>query len=279
LIYLGGRQVGIWRFVSIASLTGGIVQLLAYRVIRGEIRTAFLLPWRLWSSPLFCFVIYGLAWPCALVTSKPSQVGGVNLINYLWPILTVVFCAWWVPGLRLNAKILLATGLALAGMVCANVVGIRQLFGESPEAAQSSLGRFIPYGLASVAAVTWAIYSTMLVRWRAWAGNYVTSPIGFIAIGIFACLALALRRPDNYNPSMGGLLLTVLYVIGPVGACYLLWELALAKANAQTLSLLAATIPVLSTILLCCLLRKAPDFGLAMAAILVSGGVWISFKN
>ena len=45
----------------------------------------------------------------ALVTSDDHQVFGVSLINYLWPVLTVLFSAWWVPGARLTMRTVLAT--------------------------------------------------------------------------------------------------------------------------------------------------------------------------
>jgi drug/metabolite transporter (DMT)-like permease len=279
LIYMGAREVGTWRFVAIASLTGGVLQMLARRIVQGEIRTTLWLPWRLWIAPLVCFVVYGLAWPCALVTSKATQVRGVNLINYLWPVLTVVFSVWWVPGLRFNGKVAIATGLALAGLVCANVMAVRDLLSPGEGAIGLSMHRFLPYVLALVAALTWAIYSALLARWRVWARNYVTSPIGFIAIGMIACLALMFSPGDAGKLTFKGLLMTVLYGMGPVAAGYLLWELALAKAKVQTLSLLAAVTPVLSTLLLCCVLRKAPDSELVLATLLVSGGVWVSMKD
>lgn len=279
LIYLGARQSGIWRFVAIASLTGGGLQLVSRQVSQGEIRTAIRLPWRLWAGPLFCFVVYGLAWPCALVASKATKVAGVNLINYLWPILTVVLSAWWVPGVRLNGRVVAATGLALAGLVCANAGAIRELLSPGTSAAVSQWQQFLPYVLASVAAVTWAVYSALLARWQNWSKQFVTSPIGFISIGIIACFAFLLSPADKGSPSFTGLLLTILYGVGPLGAGYLLWELALGKAKVQTLSLLAAATPVLSTLLLCCVLGKAPDSGLLLATLLVSGGVWVSLKG
>ena len=279
LIYLGAREVGTWRFVAIASLTGGVLQLIARGAARGELRTAIWLPWRLWVAPLLCFVVYGLAWPYALARSQASQVAGINLINYLWPVLTVVFSLWWVPGLRLNAKVVIATGLALAGLVCANVTAVRDLLTSYRHHSGLDLRSFLPYGLASVAALTWAIYSALLARWRGWADKYVTSPIGFITIGAIACVTLVLSPAEAGKLTFGGFLMTVLYGVGPLGAGYLLWELALARANVQSLSLIAATTPILSTLLLCCVLRKAPTSELVLATFLVGGGAWISMRE
>jgi len=164
LIFLGARQAGTWPFVAIAALVGGGFQLLGWRLYRGGLRSAVWLPWRLWAVSLPCFVLYGLVWPWALVSSSAKQVFGVSLINYLWPVLTVLFSAWWVPGARLKTRTVLATFLALAGLVCANLQHIRDLLAAGDSAGVSPVRRFLPYGLALVAAVTWAVYSTLLAR-------------------------------------------------------------------------------------------------------------------
>jgi drug/metabolite transporter (DMT)-like permease len=72
---------------------------------------------------------------------------------------------------------------------------------------------------------------------------------------------------------------TLAYGAGPLAAGYLLWELALAKARVQTLSVIAAGTPVLSTFLLCCFLRRMPGMELVLAAGLVSAGAIFSRKG
>ena len=113
--------------MAVSSLTGAAWQLIWRRWSCGELRSALRLPWRLWAAPVCCFVLYGLAWPWALAASTARQVVGVNLINYLWPILTVVFSAWWVPGVRLTGRLLGAMLLAVAGLALANLPQIRQM--------------------------------------------------------------------------------------------------------------------------------------------------------
>lgn len=279
LVFLGAQQVGTWPFVAIASLVGGGSQLLGWRVYRGEFRSAVWLPWRLWAVTLLCFVVYGLVWPWALVSSSAKQVFGVSLINYLWPVLTVLLSAWWVPGARLTTRTVLATFLALAGLVCANLQHIRDLLAASDNPGVSPIRRLLPYGLALVAAVTWAIYSALLARWRDWARNYATSPAGFLLAGIIACALTASTGSIPAKLSSLGMLMTICYGIGPLAVGYLLWEIALTKAKVHTLSLLAAATPVLSTFLLCFFLRTLPGLELIVAAFLVSSGVLLSVRE
>jgi drug/metabolite transporter (DMT)-like permease len=279
LVFLGAQQFGIWPFVAIASLVGGGVQLIGWRVYRGEFRSALWLPWRLWVVTLLCFVVYGLVWPWALVSSSAKQVFGVSLINYLWPVLTVLFSAWWVPGARLKTRTVLATFLALAGLVCANLQHIRDLLAAGDSAGVSPVRRFLPYGLALVAAVTWAVYSTLLARWRDWARNHVTSPVGFLLTGTIACAITVFTGSMPAKLSAPGTALIICYGAGPLAVGYLLWEIALSKAKVHTLSLLAAATPVLSTFLLCLFLRTLPGPELIIAALLVGGGVLLSARE
>ena len=278
LIFLGARQTGTWPFVAIAALVGGGSQLIGWRLYRGGLRSAVWLPWRLWAVSLPCFVLYGLVWPWALVSSSAKQVFGVSLINYLWPVLTVLFSAWWVPGARLTTRTIVATFLALAGLVCANLQHIRELLAAGDSAGVSTVRRFLPYGLALVAAVTWAVYSTLLARWRDWARNYVTSPVGFLLTGTIACAVTAFTGSMPVKLSPSGTLTIICYGAGPLAVGYLLWEVALSKARVHTLSLLAAATPVLSTFLLCVFLRSLPGPELIIAALLVGGGVLLSAR-
>lgn len=274
LVYFGARKSGTWPFVAVAALTGGALQVVFRMAWSGELRSVFRLPWRLWSVPLPCFVVYGLAWPWALALSSPRQVVAVNLINYLWPVLTVILSAWCVPGVRLTRRTAVALTLALAGLVVANFKALHNLM--LTEGTPSAGPQWLPYGLALIAAFTWAIYSAVLVRWRAWANGYVTSPVGFLLIGIIAALLSAVSQTQANPFSASGAFFTVLYGAGPLAAGYLLWEVALPKARVQTLSLIAAATPVLSTALLCCFLQTKPGADLMAAALLVGGGVLLS---
>jgi drug/metabolite transporter (DMT)-like permease len=277
-VFLGAEQAGTWPFITIASLVGGGLQLLARAIYPGDLKTAVQLPWRLWVGPVFCFVLYGLAWPFALASSNTRQVIGISLINYLWPVLTVLFSVWLVPGVHLSRKIVAALVLALAGLALANFHQIEALLAGTGSQG-STIPHFLPYILALVAALTWAVYSALLARWQAWSRPYITSPVGFIIIGL--CGGLVMLATGTLPRRLTGLgtLMTVCYGVGPLAGGYLLWELALARARVQTLSLIAAMTPVLSTLFLCCCLRRMPGLELIGAAVLVGGAVVLSIRE
>ena len=178
----------------------------------------------------------------------------------------------------MTPRIVLALLLAMAGLGLANFKPIQALLsGEGGQAP--ALRHFLPYGLATVAAVTWAIYSALLARWRSWATDYITSPVGFILIGAIGAMVLVATGTVPKQMTGLGALISLFYGAGPLAIGYLLWELALGKARVQTLSLIAALTPVLSTMLLCFFLRRLPGLELTCAAILVGGGVVLSMRE
>lgn len=214
-----------------------------------------------------------------MVTSTPRQVFGVNLINYLWPILTVFFSVLWVPGMRLTPKMVAALVLAVSGLFIANMKQIQALFSADADRNVSLFRHFLPYILALVAAVSWGVYSSLLARWRPWSRNYATSPVGFLIIGLIAGTVMVVTNSIPARISPFGTLMTALYGIGPLAAGYMLWEVALGKARVQTLSLLGAATPVLSVLLLCIFLKTVPGLELVVAAFLVSCGVVLSMRT
>lgn len=281
LIFLGAKEVGTWAFVALASLIGGAVQLLAWRWYRGGFRSALRLPWRLWAMSIPCFVAYGLLWPAAMVSATPREVFGVNLINYLWPVLTVLLSAWWVPGAHLTPRIAGAAALSLAGLAWANLAHVQKLLdGPLSAAAGTPPGsHLLPYALAFAAALSWAAYSASLARWRSWAGGYATSPAGFLLTGLVAGWAHLAADTAPVDTSGRGLWLTLSYGVGPLAVGYLVWEMALARARVHALSLLGAVTPVLSTLVLCIVLRVWPGFDVVGGAVLVTAGALLSVRR
>ncbi|MBN1347405.1 MAG: EamA family transporter [Phycisphaerae bacterium] len=279
LVCLGADEMGPWHFVAVTMLIGGVVQLAFCRGYRGELRSCLALPGRLWLVTLFGFVFYMIAYPLALAVARgePARCG-VNLINYLWPPLTVVFALLWVPSTRPRPGLVVALVLAVAGTGLANLGSLGELWrgvGSGSAADRSS----VPYLLALAAAVAWAVYSSLLSRWKAWARNYTTSAIGLIITGLIAGIIAATCEGASPGITLKGAVVAVLCGIGPQGGGYLLWELALARAEVKTLGLLGAMTPILSTVWLCLALRFVPGVELIAAAVLVSGGIVLSRRG
>ena len=271
-VSLAAPVIGAWRFIGLTALIGSATQVLwrwwSYR----DLRPAVLLPPKLWFVTLFGFVLNILCYMLAIAMARTdAQRCAVNLINYLWPPLTVVFGVMWVPGTRFQWTLALALLCAVAGTVLAN----RNPIGGAPtstgwEHDAGRLSEALPYLLASIGAVTWASYSTLLARWRNWAGRYNTTAVGLLILGVIATLgSVPFDGSDlRLTPTAG--VITVLFGLVTQGGGYLLWERALSRADVKALGLIGSATPVLSTLWLCASLRYVPGDELWLAALLVS---------
>lgn len=195
------------------------------------------------------FAAFGLA--------PPAEV---NLINYSWPLLIVLFAAPLL-GMRLTARHAMGTLLGAVGCVL--------LLGSAAGRAALPGQAWIGYGLAFAAAITWALYS---ITSRRMAAVPTEAVAGFCAASaVFATLA-HLMFETTIMPRGGEWLALVAMGVGPVGAAFFLWDIGMKRGDPRLLGTLAYATPVLSTLLLC-LGGVAPwSLTLAAAATLVAAG-------
>jgi drug/metabolite transporter (DMT)-like permease len=275
LVAAGGKRLGVWPFLALTSTIGGVTQIVAYRYLRGSVRDCFILPWTLWPLIVFAFALYGFVYTLAvLMSGSAGQVYAVNLINYLWPALTVVCALLWVPGTRMSKRLVAAVVISVLGITLANRNALAHWF-AGPSGGAASGEPLFPYLLAGVAAVSWAVYSSLLARWRAWSHRYPTAPVGFLIMGAIASI-LALKAGGRPPLDARTLAVVLIYGVGPCGVGYMLWEMALARAPADRLGLLAAIAPVVSTLLLGTVQNVRPDKWLLAAAALIGLAVILS---
>ncbi len=161
-----------------------------------------------------------------------------NLLNYLWPLLTVLL-AGLLLGLRLTWRHGLGTALAVAGCLL--------LLGGGASGSGPGPGALIGYAFAIGAAVTWAFYSVLA---RRLAGVPTETVAAFCAAtAMLAALAHALFEP-TVVPDGQALLAALLLGVGPIGAAFYLWDIGMKRGDPRLLGTLAYATPVLSTLLL-----------------------------
>lgn len=277
-----GRSLGVWPFLAIACGIGGLA-LAAYQLCTGRsLRSIIAMPVKLWLITIIAFPFMQVMYASALAGSATeAQTIGVNLINYLWPTLTVVLACAWVPGSRWSPKLALAVVVAFAGLVVGNWSGLRTILGSTGGTPLPAL----PYFMIFLAAVSWAVYSSLLARWREWADRYSTATAGFLTASVVAAIIATVR--GDWGP-VGGWALAGVVVTGlvPFGAGYMLWELAVHRAPAEKLGLLGSVTTVLSTLVIYLVfallssLEKPTAMNVlrqVVAALLVAAAVLISF--
>jgi drug/metabolite transporter (DMT)-like permease len=188
-----------------------------------------------------------------------------NLINYLWPLLIVVFSAA-LPGERMRWWHAAGALAGLAGCVLLVTDGGRVGF-----RADFMLG----YSAALACAVTWALYSVLSRRFAA----VPTDTVGWFC-GASALLGFAAHVVFETTvwPADTAEWLAVLGLgLGPVGAAFFVWDVGMKHGDIRALGVFAYCTPLISTLLLIAF-GKAPANGVVLAAcaLIIGGAVLAS---
>jgi len=280
-VLFGGRA-GAWQFLALATLFAGLLQTAFCRLHLGmPLKNIFAPPPKLLALILGTFTLNMVAYTLALVSADKSQKVGVGLLNFLWPTLTVVFAAFLVPGSKMTGRLAFALALAFGGVLVANFDGIKSFCVDiSPPCSSIPVETSLfPYLLGLTAGVTWAVYSAMLARWKSWAGQYATCPLGFLTSAAIAFAVCAFKA--GWAPLDAVSWAGILYMaLGPLAAAYLLWELALHRAPPRILGLMASGKNILAVLFLFTVTRFMPGAGAppnllhtALATILVTAAI------
>ncbi|MCX8517306.1 MAG: DMT family transporter [Rhodoferax sp.] len=186
-----------------------------------------------------------------------------NLINYLWPLGMVVMAPWFLTGVRLHTRHVVAALAGFAGAAIA-ILGRGGLVGDG--------GFHSGYLLALACAFVWASYSLLTRRLPA----FPTAAVGgFAALsGALSLFCHALLEPSVVLTQQD-LLFIVLLGLGPLGAAFFLWDAAIKQGDTRRIGLLAFATPILSTVLLLQSTGQALQWNVALAALLVTGAaIW-----
>ena len=200
----------------------------------------------------------------ALRFAPPAEAG---LLNYLWPLLIVLFSSL-LPGERLAAHHIIGAVLGLAGTVL--------LF------AGNSSGGFAPGqipGLAAafVAAFVWAAYSVMSRKLKAVPTDAVA---GFcLATAVLAALVHGMVETTLWPETPLQWLAIVALGVGPVGAAFFAWDIGMKRGDIRVLGAASYATPLLSTAFLILAGFAKPSAAIAIAAILIAGGGLIAAKD
>ena len=188
------------------------------------------------------FVFYMLAIYLAVGLARDrQQVLEVGLINYLWPVFTLLFSVFL---LGKNARFSLIPGMIL-GFVGAFLVLTQGNSISWDSFARNVLSNFWVYFLAFMAAVLWGLYSNLSRRWGGtMSGNAV--PFFMIATGlILLFIRLFFREQSLWNlRSVAEVLFMSLVTL----FSYMFWDLAMRKGDMVLVAASSYFIPFLSTL-------------------------------
>ena len=207
----------------------------------------------------------------ALRLAPPAEAG---LLNYLWPLLIVLFSAL-LPGERLRSW---HVGGALAGL--AGTVLLIARGGNSVGGLSIDPANLPGYAIALCSAVTWAGYS-VLRRRLGQIGEAPTDAVSAFCL-VTALLSLlchlALER-TVWSQTAAGWGAMLLLGLGPVGAAFFVWDYGVRHGDIRALGALSYLAPLLSTLLLV-LFGLAPNSGIIwVSCALIAGGSLLASKD
>ncbi|HPS81048.1 MAG TPA: EamA family transporter [Candidatus Limiplasma sp.] len=189
-----------------------------------------------------------------------------SLINYLWPVLIVLFASF-LPNEKLRWTHVLGVALGF--------IGVMQLLlgGGKLELDSRYAGG---YAMAFACAVLWALYSVNSRRHQ----QAPTVLIGAFC-GVTALLSLVchLLFESTVIPAPREWLAIVLLGVGPVGLALFAWDHGMKHGNIKLLGALSYIAPLLSSVLLICFGRAEFRWNvLAACAFIISGSVVASLR-
>lgn len=184
-----------------------------------------------------------------------------NLVNYLWPLLMVVLAPVLLPRMSLRPLHVIAALLGFAGAA----VAILSARGGAVPAAGATAGYwgFLP---ALGSAFIWASYSL----WTKRVAAFPTSAIGLFGLvsGALSLICHALLEP-SVALSARDWLLVALCGLGPLGAAFFVWDMALKRGDARQIGILSYITPLASTSLLLAVTGRPLTWSIALAAALI----------
>lgn len=277
---IGASAILMWSTLGILTALSGSVP--PFQMVAMAFSVAFALTLATWlvrgQSPL-----RHLAWPPRVwalgvgglfgyhffyfMALRNAPVVEANLVNYLWPLLIVVFSGF-LPGHRLRWWHGAGAMLGLGGAVLLVTDGGRAALGGG-----STLG----YLMAALAGVTWAGYSVLSRRFAHVPTDAVGAFCGATALAATAC---HLAFETTVWPADTTQWLAVLGMgLGPVGAAFFVWDVGMKKGHIQALGAMAYATPLLSTLLLVVFGGGRLDWVVAAACGLIVGGAVLASQD
>lgn len=220
-----------------------------------------------WCQPVKYYLFWlsgaGLYTILIYTAFKFAPIFEANILNYLWPILLVVFSAMIA---RVRLPLYRIAGL-LMGFIGAALMFL-------PERSGFAFGNF-GWGhlLAAAAGVCWALYSAFTRKYLFPVG--FQAPVFLIFAGI--CLVIHLIFEQTVMPN--AMQWTFLLLLSVSRISYVLWDYGMKHGNVTLLASVSYFLPLISSVLLMVFGEKPGQPEIALSAVLVIAGCLIVNAN
>ncbi|WP_298960168.1 EamA family transporter [uncultured Methylobacterium sp.] len=250
-----------FQLAAMTFLVGGLVGAAGFVVRPARLR-ALRQPARVWLLGVAGLFGYHALYFTSLRLAPPAEAG---LVNYLWPLLLVLFSGLLPGEGGLRMPHLAGALLGLAG-IAVLLAGRGSLDFEAAS---------LPGYLAALAgAITWAAYSVLSRR----VGAVPTDAVaGFCLATAALSLACHLAVEDTVWPAGAGQWAAVAALgVGPVGAAFYLWDIGMKRGDIRLLGVASYAAPVLSTLVLVAAGYAPATWNLALACGLIVMGALVA---
>ena len=256
---------------SMAYLTcmtgcGALVAVLIQAIRRKPVHALFILPKRVMFAGFFGVALYTVMLAAAFGMAPESEIGQINLLNYLWPVWMVLL---GILLLRIRPRMIPAMGGILLGLLG---VAVSRGFGSFLHRPNSLL----PHAFALAGGFLWALYVVLLRKWRIPEENGGTA-FHFAVCAILAGILAAASGGWSQVPPISGPMLfwILLGGIGPVGLAYTLYESSVKNGPVLLIAAFGYFIPIGSSLLIGLFFRQALTGGLLVGAVCTAAGAWL----
>lgn len=247
-------------FLSLANFASFAV--LSTRWVRRRVNP---LPYFTGNFRVLLWTMFGLGFQplCLVYAVRMIPVEEANLINYLWPMLTVLAVSA-LPGHKFRPEYIIGAAIGFGGAVLAIL----------------KPGTFVPdmtagHLVALTGAVAWAVYSAGTRLMKRHPGDYNAS--GFLVNSVLLYFAHLLLEP-SWSPEIW-IVFLVLLQGSMSGAAYLLWDGAMKHGQAQIVSVASNSMPVLSTLYLIAFRQAAFSWMICLSALLILLGTSVASQE
>ncbi len=256
-------HIPAFQLAAMTFAIGGVVGS-ATVLLRGGAARALRLPAIAWAVGIGGLFGYHALYFLSLRLAPPAEAG---LLNYLWPLLIVLFSSL-LPGERLAPHHILGALLGLAGTVLLFVgnTGVQYTAVQIPG-----------FVAAFIAAFVWAAYSVLSRKLKAVPTDAVA---GFcLATALLAAMVHLAIETTIWPETAMQWLAVVLLGLGPVGAAFYAWDIGMKHGEIRVLGAASYATPLLSTGFLIVAGYAQATTAIALATLLIAGGGLIAAKD
>jgi drug/metabolite transporter (DMT)-like permease len=255
-----------FQLVAMTFCIGGVTGVLLWGRRGGRILRQLMRNPAAWLVGVGGLFGYHLLYFVAIDHAPPVEA---TLLNYLWPLLIVLFSGL-LPGERLRWWHICGTLLGLAGVVS-------MVLARTGGGLHIDPGYAMGYAAALAAAVIWASYSVLSRRFA----EIPTQAIAAfcLATSILAGLCHLAWEPTRWPDGAIAWCAVAGLGLGPVGFAFYAWDYGVKHGNITTLGGLSYATPLMSTLLLILAGRATLTPAIAIACCAIVGGAVLAARD